>query len=135
MNALSLYRVLKRVSFSLYYGVCNTIRFQDFRFLTACSISFHPPSKTRFPHPVGIVIGKPPGTLLGKNCTVMQNVTIGVRRIGDTQGPKIGDNVFIGPGAVILGNIIIEDNVVIGPNVVVLQDISRDTKLFNDLVK
>ena len=37
--------------------------------------------------------------------------------------PMIGNNVFIGAGAVILGNIKIGDNAIIGANSVVLRDI------------
>ncbi len=37
--------------------------------------------------------------------------------------PIIGDNVYIGPGAIIIGNIRISDNVVIGANAVVLDDL------------
>jgi serine O-acetyltransferase len=37
--------------------------------------------------------------------------------------PKIGDNVFIGAGARILGGITIGDNVQIGANAVVLKDV------------
>jgi serine O-acetyltransferase len=38
--------------------------------------------------------------------------------------PVIGNNVYIGPGARIIGNIIVGDNVIIGANAVVVKDVS-----------
>lgn len=64
---------------------------------------------------LGIVLNK--NTRIGKNCTICQNVTLG------SGGPIIGDNVLIGAGAVILGNVVIGNNVDIGANAVVLCDI------------
>ena len=62
-----------------------------------------------------------PRTEIGKWCKIYQNVTIGSR---NGEGPpKIGDNVYIGAGACILGNISIGNNVKIGANAVVLKDI------------
>lgn len=61
---------------------------------------------------------------LGSGCKVMSDVTIGVfgpyNRCG---APKIGNNVFIGTGARIIGNIEIADDVVIGANSVVCKSI------------
>jgi len=59
----------------------------------------------------------------GDNCVVRNGVTVGLRRVDDPVAPKIGNNVDIGAGAKILGNIIIGDNVAIGANAVVLKDI------------
>ena len=61
-------------------------------------------------------------TIIGKNCTLRHNVTIGARR-GNDDVPILGDNVNIGAGAVILGNIKIGNNVAIGANAVVLNDV------------
>lgn len=55
---------------------------------------------------------------IGDNCTVSQNVTIG-RNLGDKNVPVIGNNVYIGPGTVIFGEIEIGNNVIIGANSVV----------------
>ena len=71
--------------------------------------------KTRFPHPIGIVIGT--GVTIGTRCVVYQNVTIGAKTQIDANKnlyPKIGDNVVIGCNAIIIGNVTIGDNVVIG---------------------
>lgn len=61
---------------------------------------------------------------IGKNVTIMHQVTIGTLGTrGDNSAAVIGDNVFIGAGAKILGSIHIGNNVKIGANAVVLQDI------------
>lgn len=59
-------------------------------------------------------------TIIGSNCNLSQGMTIGVLNRGRNAGvPKIGNRVFIGPGAVILGGISIGDDVLIGANAVV----------------
>ena len=65
-------------------------------------------------------------TIIGKNCKIFQNTTIGSKwsnGICEGGAPVIGDNVFIGAGAVILGDITIGDNSIIGANAVVLNNI------------
>ena len=49
---------------------------------------------------------------------IQNNVNIGATG-GSSKAPQIGDNVYIGPGAVIYGDIIIADNCYIGANSVV----------------
>lgn len=61
---------------------------------------------------------------IGKNCTIFQNVTIG--RSGN-YAPVIGDNCFIGAGAVIIGNIKIGNNCKIGANCTVFKDVPDNT--------
>lgn len=76
-------------------------------------------SVPNFPHGLyGIIISGE--AVLGKNCTIFHQVTIGTNGKGV---PKIGDNVTIGTGAKILGPITIGNNVKIGANAVVTQDI------------
>ncbi len=53
-------------------------------------------------------------TRVGANCRIHHCVTIGVA--GNSQAPQIGDNVFIGTGAVIIGGIKIADGIAIGAN-------------------
>ena len=69
---------------------------------------------------LGTVIHK--NTVIGDNCTVAQNVTIG-RNFGDEKVPKIGNDVYIGAGSVVFGEITIGDNVIIGSNSVVNKSI------------
>lgn len=76
-------------------------------------------------HIGGIVIsGK---AVIGDNCNISQGVTIGFSSRGKNKGyPTIGNRVYIGPGAVIIGNITIGDDVAIGANAVVLNNISNN---------
>ena len=61
---------------------------------------------------------------IGRNCCVSHNVTIGrAYKDGQIGRPTIGDNVWIGPGAVIVGKINIGNNVFIAPNSVVNIDV------------
>ncbi|KAB7530490.1 serine acetyltransferase [Flagellimonas olearia] len=55
---------------------------------------------------------------VGKNCRIHACVNIGASG-GDSNAPKIGDNVYIAPGAKIYGNITIANNIAIGANAVV----------------
>lgn len=57
-------------------------------------------------------------TQIGRNCCIMNNVNIGANG-GSSISPTIGDNVYIGPGAVLYGDIKIADGCYIGANAVV----------------
>ena len=77
---------------------------------------------TYFPHPIGIVIH--PKVILGKNCTIFQNVTIGQgKNINGCDIPIIGDNVTIYANAVIIGGVTVGNNVTIGAGSIVVSDI------------
>lgn len=67
---------------------------------------------------------------IGENCVIFQNVTIGSKWSGficNGEAPVIGDNVMIGAGAVILGEITVGDNSIIGANAVVLNDVPENS--------
>jgi serine O-acetyltransferase len=75
---------------------------------------------------MGIVIHT--NATIGKSCIILQQVTIGtsVPYFDQTRAhpvPKIGDNVYIGAGAKILGGIHIGNGSVIGANAVVTHDV------------
>ncbi|WP_160147635.1 serine O-acetyltransferase [Arthrobacter sp. TS-15] len=74
----------------------------------------------RIAHPGTIVVN--PQVVVGSGCTVHQGVTL-----GSSGGlvPKVGSNVWIGPGAQIFGGIRIGDGAVIGANAVVNRDVPR----------
>lgn len=57
-------------------------------------------------------------TRIGRNCCIMNNVNIGANA-GSNKAPRIGDNVYIGPRAVIYGEIEIAAGCYIGANAVV----------------
>ena len=71
-----------------------------------------------FPHGLyGIIVSH--NAIIGENVTIFHHVTIGEK----DGAPIIGDNVLIGTGAIILGNIIIGDNVKIGAGCIVTKNI------------
>lgn len=70
------------------------------------------------PHPVGTVVT---ARRIGAGVTLVSNVTIGMRN--EPTFPVIGDDVFIGAGARVLGGITIGDGASIGANAVVLGDV------------
>ncbi|WP_230350760.1 serine O-acetyltransferase [Lelliottia sp. WAP21] len=80
--------------------------------------------KTFLPHPIGIVIGK--DVTLGMNCTIYQNVTIGVGNNKSELYPVIGDNVIIYANAIVLGNVMIGDGAVIGAGCIVTKNVPAD---------
>ncbi len=78
-----------------------------------------------FPHGLtGIFVSK--GAKIGKNCVIFHQVTIGSNTLPDSSGqgsPTLGDNVYIGCGAKIIGGVHVGNNVRIGANCVVTRDI------------
>ncbi len=66
------------------------------------------------------------GAVIGRNCIIFQQVTIGSNMLIDSKGfgsPVIGDNCLIGAGAKIIGNVKIGHNCRIGANAVVTTDL------------
>lgn len=66
------------------------------------------------------------GAKIGKHCTIFQNVTIGSNTLKDSRNagsPSLGDNVYIGAGAMIIGKVKIGNNVRIGAGCSVAIDI------------
>lgn len=79
-------------------------------------------------HGTGVVIGET--TIIGNNVTMFHGVTLG--GTGKEKGkrhPTIEDNVYIGCGAKILGNITIGENAKIGANAVVLKNVDKNTTI------
>lgn len=63
----------------------------------------------------------------GNHCRIRNGVVVGLKNIEDPGAPVIGNNVDIGAGAKILGQITIGDNVLIGANAVVLCDVPENS--------
>lgn len=70
---------------------------------------------------IGVVIHKK--CVIGRNCHISQNVTLGGGGGPDGGLPVLGDNVTVGVGGVVLGHVNIGNNAIIGANAVVLSDI------------
>jgi len=76
------------------------------------------------PHTVGTVIG---AARIGDNCTILQGVTLGTSEpdmgFDVAKRPVVGNDVFIGAGAKVIGGVMIGDHAKIGANAVVLRDV------------
>lgn len=69
-------------------------------------------------------VGVSPRCTIGRNCTINGGVFLGdVNRGAHAGAPSIGDDVFIGAGAKIIGRITVGSNVAIGANAVVTKDV------------
>ena len=75
-----------------------------------------------FNHFGSIFIG---ASTIGENCNFAHEVTVGIAGRGSKRGrPVLGDRVFVGPGAKILGLVNVGDDVAVGANAVVTKDLS-----------
>jgi serine O-acetyltransferase len=71
-------------------------------------------------HGTGVVVGET--AVIGMNCTLMHGVTLGsTGKVGGDRHPKLGNEVFIGCGASIVGNIKVSDNCTVGCGSIVLK--------------
>lgn len=94
------------------------------RFLTG--IEIHPGAKIGrglfIDHGMGVVIGET--SIIGDNVTLFQGVTLGgTGKESGKRHPTLGDNVVIGAGAKVLGNITVGDNSYVGSNAVIIRDV------------
>lgn len=77
-----------------------------------------------------------PDAVIGKNCNIHKGVTIGQENRGKRKGtPTIGDHVWIGVNASIVGKIFIGDNVLIAPNSYVNFDVPSDSVVIGNPAK
>ncbi|HPN88881.1 MAG TPA: serine O-acetyltransferase [Candidatus Omnitrophota bacterium] len=94
------------------------------RFLTG--IEIHPGAKIGkgffIDHGMGVVIGET--SIIGDNVTLFQGVTLGgTGKETGKRHPTLGNNIVVGTGAKILGNIKIGSNSYVGANAVVIRDV------------
>ncbi len=115
----------KNIKFTLFRWICNFI-IRPFYLFFSILFGIEIPRGAciggglKIYHFGGIVIN--PATVIGKNCSLRQGVTIGNKNEA-FDVPVIGDNVDFGAGCKVLGNIKIGNNVSIGANAVVLCDV------------
>lgn len=64
-----------------------------------------------------------PGAVLGRNCDMAHRITIGASAMGRSGIPVIGDNVYIGTGAVLVGKIKVGSNAKIAANTLVITNV------------
>ena len=123
--------LMHRLAHALYllgYDLLAHIVSNVARFFTG--IEIHPAARIgkglMIDHGMGVVIGET--AEIGDGCTIFQGVTLG--GTGKEQGkrhPTLHNNVFVGAGAKLLGNIEIGNNVKIGANAVVLCDVPESS--------
>lgn len=123
-HALLAYRLIHFLHAALKIPVFPRVLSQWVRFLTGVEI--HPGARIGpgffIDHGMGVVIGET--TEIGENVTIYQDVTLG--GTGTERGkrhPTLGDNVVVGAGAKVLGNIKIGNNVRIGAGSVVVHPV------------
>lgn len=68
---------------------------------------------------------------LGANCSIAQGVTIGAKGAGKSGSglPRLGNNVYLGAGAMVIGAVDVGDDVIVGANTVVVQDIPAGSRV------
>lgn len=101
------------------------------RYLSQCArfwtgVEIHPGAQIgrRFfiDHAMGVIIGET--TVIGDDCVLYQNVTLGgTGKETGKRHPTLGNNVMVGVGAAVLGSITIGDNSKIGGGSVVVKDV------------
>ncbi|WP_154052970.1 serine O-acetyltransferase [Olsenella uli] len=76
-------------------------------------------------HGMGIVVGET--TIIGDDCQLYQGVTLGgTGKQSGKRHPTLGDNVVVGVGASVLGNVTLGNNVKVGGGAVVVRDVPAD---------
>lgn len=128
-HALILHRLAHKL-YKLKVPFLPRLISQFSRFITG--IEIHPGAQIGknffIDHGMGVVIGET--AIIGNNCLVYQGVTLG--GTGKEQGkrhPTIGNNVTLGAGAILLGNISIGDNSNVGAGSVVIKSAKENSTL------
>lgn len=93
-----------------------------YRLLLNCDIYYDfGERRVEMPHPYGIIIHSK--SRIGDRVVIMQQVTIGTRDRGVDEAPEIGDDVYVGAGAKVLGGIRVGRGAIIGANAVVTRNV------------
>lgn len=106
---------------SLWARFCRTVAYRNFK-KQSIRLGFTIPPNTcgaglRLVHYGCIIIhGK---ARIGEHCQINAGVNIGMQAGIDGAVPRIGNDVYIGPGAKLFGDIVIADGCAIGANAVV----------------
>ena len=126
LQALISHRIAHKLA---YWGIPFIPRLISYWTRIFTGIEIHPKAQIgkRFfiDHGEGVVIGET--TIIGDDVLIYQQVTLG--GTGKDHGkrhPTIGNNVIIGAGAKVLGNITLGDNVRVGAGSVVVEDVPEN---------
>lgn len=112
-----------RKGFSLLYKVL----YKFVQIVTGIELPCEVPIGSGFviEHSGGIVVSG--FARFGDNCRIRNGVVIGLARVEEPCAPQLGDDVDVGTGAKLLGNIRIGNRVRIGANAVVITDVPDDS--------
>lgn len=81
-------------------------------------------------HGHGLVVGG--GARIGADALLLHGVTVGSPSPGRVaQMPAIGDRVFLGAGAKVVGAVTVGDDVAVGPNAVILEDVAAGSRVLS----
>jgi serine O-acetyltransferase len=84
----------------------------------------------RISHGTGIVIGW--RARVGRDCLLMQNVTLGAPTTGRREEmPTIGDRVVLGAGSAVIGQVTVGDDCFVGALALVTDDVPAGTKVLS----
>lgn len=127
LQALLLHRIAHKLA---YWNIPFIPRLISYWSRILTGIEIHPRARigNRFfiDHGEGVVIGET--AIVGDDVLIYQQVTLGgTGGQHEKRHPTIGNNVIIGAGAKILGNITIGDNVRIGAGSVVIEDVPSNS--------
>lgn len=125
----------------IYYRIAHYFYLKNFFFLARylsekakrkTGIEIHPGAtigKNLFiDHGTGVVIGET--AIIGDNVVIYHDVTLGgILNTTKKRHPTVGNNVIIGCGSKILGNINIGNNVKIGANSIVLKNVCDNSTI------
>ena len=130
VSAVAFHRIARALHLSGLPGCRFFARLLSQGARAATGIEIHPGAKIGkglfIDHGMGVVIGET--AEIGNNVTLFQGVTLG--GTGKEKGkrhPTVRDNVVIGAGAKVLGNILIGKNSRVGANAVVLKEVPANS--------
>ncbi len=113
------YRRRNRLLFYFFYWLLRRVKFRyglDISYRTTIGPGLY------IGHFGGVIVHG--DVVIGANCNLSQGVTLGVLNRGPNAGvPVLGDRVFVGPGAIVLGKVHIGDDSLIGANSLVTFDV------------
>ncbi|OJD72947.1 serine O-acetyltransferase [Bacillus sp. NH11B] len=126
MNAINLYRVgnyFYRKKVPVIPKIVKGVIFFLFNSIIPSETKIGMHSKCGYGG-IGVVIH--PKAIIGKNVLIGPQVTIGGKS-NNPELPIIGDNVYLGTGSKVLGNVTIGSNVIVGANSVVIKSVPNNT--------
>lgn len=68
-----------------------------------------------------------PDVVIGDHCDLAHHVTLGTRGVGSRGVPRLGNNVYVGTNAVLIGPIVVGDGARIAANSLVTRDVPAGT--------